>query len=87
MEEHQPIGIEYSMTQHYMEFYEDHWDKSRYLDHTFPQAEFDKYNKKHEANLDKKRREKPSMRMIWWLYIWGEEESQLKSPYQAAITW
>jgi len=22
MEEHQPIGIEYSMTQHYMEFYE-----------------------------------------------------------------
>ena len=50
--------IEDSMTQHYMEFDEGHRDESRFLDHTFPQVEFDKSNKKYKATADKKRREK-----------------------------
>jgi len=69
MEEHQPIGIDYqpildddyiedSMTQHYMEFNENRQGESRFWDHTFPQAEFDKFNKKYKAITDKKRQEK-----------------------------
>ena len=69
MEEHQPISIDYqpiqdddyiedSITQHYMEFNEDHRDESRFCDHTFSQAEFDKFNKKYKATADMKRREK-----------------------------
>ena len=46
------------MTQHYMEFDEDHRDESRFWDHTFSQAEFDKANKKYKVTADKKRREK-----------------------------
>ena len=51
MDERQPIGIDYqsirdddyiedSMTQHCMEFNEDHQGESRFWDHTFLQAEF-----------------------------------------------
>ena len=50
--------IEDSMMQHYMEFDEDYRDESRFWDHIFPQAEFDKSNKKYKATADKKRREK-----------------------------
>ena len=53
MEEHQPIDINYqpiqddayiedSMTQHYMEFNEDHRGESRFWDHIFSQAEYAK---------------------------------------------
>ena len=50
--------IEDSVTQHYMEFNEDHRDESRFWVHTFSQAKFDKSNKKYKATADKKRREK-----------------------------
>jgi len=43
--------------QYYMEFDKDHRDESRFWDHTFPQAEFDKSNKKYKATADKKRHE------------------------------
>jgi len=41
-----------------MEFNEDRRGESRVWDHTFPQAKFDKFNKKYKATADKKRREK-----------------------------
>ena len=42
------------MMQHYMKFDEDHRNESRFWNHTFPQAEFDKSNKKYKATADKK---------------------------------
>ena len=57
MEKHQPVGIGYqpirddyiedSMTQYYMEFDENCRGKLRFWDHTFSQAEFDKYGIVH----------------------------------------
>ena len=38
--DYQPIDIEDSMTQYYIEFNEDRRGESRFWDHTFPQAEF-----------------------------------------------
>ena len=41
-----------------MKFNEDRRSESRFWDHIFPQAEFDKSNKKYKATADKKRRKK-----------------------------
>jgi len=41
-----------------MKFNEDRRSESRFWDHTFPQAEFDKSNKKYKVTADKKRWEK-----------------------------
>ena len=46
------------MTQHYIEFVENYRDESRFWVHAFPQAEFDKSNKKYKATDDKRRRDK-----------------------------
>jgi len=69
--------IEDSMTQHYMEFDEDHRDESRFWDHIFPQAEFDKSNNRwQEKHRNSSKRE---MMMVYLRRrrIWTE------NPYRA----
>ena len=96
MEEHQLIGINYqliwhnyiedSMTQHYMKFNEDQWDESRFWDHTFSWAEFDKSNKKYKATADKKRHEElfeeEEIENRPWPFMRFYRSNEIAKPYQ-----
>jgi len=95
--EYQPTGIDYqqirdenytedSMMQHYMEFDEDHQDdQDSRITHFLKQSLINLIRSIRQSLIRKGERNS-SRRKIWWWYIWGKEESQLKSPYQVVIS-